>query len=63
METEARDTQGIQGHLARVSGLVDRNAAATGRMAEAVTETTRTVDALARVAEELHGLTARFRLG
>jgi len=59
---QARSTEEVVAGVETTANLTERNASATTQLASSLDETNRTVEDLARTANQLRGLTGRFKL-
>jgi len=59
---QSDDSTAVVGFMGELTGIAEQNAAATEQMAATIRETTRTVDALSKVAESLKALVSRFKV-
>ena len=61
-QTQSQDTTTVVGAMGSLSNIAEGNAAATEQMAATIRETTRTVNELSNLAENLNNLVSRFKV-
>ena len=61
-QTQSQDTTTVVGAMGSLSSIAEGNAAATEQMAATIRETTRTVNELSNLAENLNNLVSRFKV-
>jgi len=62
MGEQANSAESVVGSMGTTMQLTERDASATIQLASSISETSRTIEDLAQLAQQLQGLTARFKL-